>query len=126
MCSRLPASDNTGLFTGVWRGKIDDLPGVTMVISDEGGDLTGAVLFYLIRRDEGQSPRSTPGDPEPMFHMKVNRDSLEFQVSHRRAHPPRTLHDPPVTFRLALTGKDQGILIRGEDERHPFPLFRDK
>jgi hypothetical protein len=125
-CSTLSASGDNGLFTGVWRGKIDKLPGVTMVISDEGGDLTGAVLFYLIRRDNGEPPKSTPGDPEPMFHIKLSGDSLDFQVSHRRAHPPRTLHDPPVTFHLKLTGKDQAILIRGHEENNPFLVFRDK
>ena len=119
------AATNNELVTGVWRGKVDNLPGITMVISDEGGDLTGAVLFYLIRRDDGQPPRSTPGDPEPMFNMKLDGDSLSFQVSHRRAHPPRTLRDPPVSFRLKLTGKNQGILIRGNDEKNSFPVSRD-
>lgn len=119
------AASDTGLVTGVWRGKLGNLPGITMVISDEGGELTGAVLFYLIRRGEGQPPRSTPGDPEPMFNMKLDGDSLTFQVSHRRAHPPRTLHDPPVTFRLKLTGKNRGMLIRGSDEKNSFPVSRD-
>jgi hypothetical protein len=82
ICSRVSASGDNGFFTGVWRGKIDDVPGITMLISDEGGDLTGAVLFYLIRGDDGQHPRSIPGDPEPMFHMKLNGNSLDFQVSH--------------------------------------------
>lgn len=119
------ASGNNDLVTGVWRGKIDGLPGITMVISDEGGNLTGAVLFYLIRRKNGQPPWSVPGDPEPMFHLTLNGDSLDFQVSHRRAHPPRTLHDPPVSFHLKLTGKDRGILIRGNDENSPFPVSRE-
>ena len=126
LCGSLPASSGDAAFTGVWRGKIDGLPGMTMVISDEGGDLNGAVLFYLIRRDDGQPPRSSPGLPEPMFHIKSNGDVLDFQVSHRRAHPPGTLNDPPVTFHLRLTGKDQGILIRGQDENSPFQVFRDK
>jgi hypothetical protein len=52
---------------GVWRGQIDGLPGVTMTISDEAGNLSGAILFYMIRRNEGQPPQSTPGNPEPMF-----------------------------------------------------------
>lgn len=42
-------------------------------------------------------------------------------VSHRRAHPPATLHDPPVSFILKLTGTDQGILIRDNEVNNPFP-----
>jgi hypothetical protein len=32
---------------------MEGLPALTMTISDEGGELTGAILFYLIRRDDG-------------------------------------------------------------------------
>lgn len=122
-CSTLSAYDGKA-FAGVWRGKIDNFPGVTIVISDEGTELSGAVLFYLIRRDEGQPPKPTPGDPEPMFNIKLNGNFLDFQVSHRRAHPPRTIHDPPVTFHLKLTGPDQGVFIRGQEENNPFLLLR--
>jgi hypothetical protein len=70
-CISFAAGTDTAV-TGVWRGQSDGLPGVTMTISDESGDLTRAILFYMIRRNEGQPPQSTPGDPEPMFHMKFD------------------------------------------------------
>lgn len=124
--SLLFAADSNAAVTGVWRAQIEGLPGVTMTISNEGGDLTGALLFYLIRRDEGQPPRSSPGIPEPMFRMKFDGQTLDFQVSHRRAHPPRTLNDLPVSFRLKLTGPDEGVLIRGSDEKSAVRLSRDR
>lgn len=120
------AAGTSDAVTGVWRGQIDGLPGVTMTISDEAGDLSGAILFYMIRRNEGQPPQSTPGNPEPMFHMKFGGQLLDFQVSHRRAHPPRTLNDPPVTFHLKITGKDEGVLMLGNDEKNAIRVSRDK
>ncbi len=85
--------------TGVWRGEMDNLPVFVLTISDEGKELTGAILFYMIRRDnDGSNPKASPGIPEPLFNMKFDGKVLEFQVSHRRAHPPRTKNDPPVTM----------------------------
>ena len=95
---------------GVWRGQLDQMPAFTLVVTDEGGELQGAILFYLIRRDKpGEPPTVTPGIPEPIFHPIFDGKTLRFQVSHRRAHPPRTLSDPPATFQLTLTddGKAQ-------------------
>lgn len=97
---------------------MDGLPVVTLTITNETGTLSGAVLFYLHRRDEGKPVTSTPGIPEPLFNLKFEGQILTFQVSHRRAHPPRTLSDPPVTFRLKLIGADKSGLIN-ENETGP-------
>jgi hypothetical protein len=45
---------------------------------------------------------------DPQFDGKVFR----FQVSHRNAHPPRTLNDPPVNFRLTLINSKKAFLVR--------------
>ena len=104
--------DNGSKFIGVWRGQMDNLPGVDLVITDEGGQLRGAVLFYLHIRPDVHSPfSSTPGLPEPVFGLKPEGETLKFDVSHRRAHPPRTFHDPPVAFDLKLTGPDKAQLV---------------
>lgn len=119
-----PAHLGAQKLTGVWRGQFDALPGVDMVISEEGGELHGAILFYLHRRQDLNSPyTSTPGLPEPIFDMKLDANALSFQVSHRRAHPPGTLHDPPMRFRLTLTGPDQAELVN-ESEGAPAVVMK--
>jgi hypothetical protein len=110
------AADNYSAVTGVWRAQMDGLSYITMTISDEGGDLAGAILFYLIRRDEGQPPRSSPGSPEPLLNLKFDGTALDFRVSHRRAHGPETAHDPPMNFRLKITGPNEGMLVREKNE----------
>ena len=124
-CAAFAADENSAI-TGVWRAEMDGVPALVMTISDEGGELTGAILFYLIRRDEGQPIRSAPGIPEPLFNLKFDGEALEFRVSHRRAHGPRTANDPPVNFRLKLTGPNEGMLAREKDEGEGTRVSRDK
>jgi hypothetical protein len=108
-------------FNGVWSAQMDGLPAIALVITDEGGSQNGAVLFYFHQRKTGNDPwTSTAGLPEPIFNIHFNGKSLEFQVSHRRAHPPRTLSDPPASFHLTLTDANHAELVNeNEGERGP-------
>jgi hypothetical protein len=103
---------------GVWRSQMEGLPAMTLTVTDEGGSLTGAVLFYLHRREPGKAVTATPGVPEPLFHPQFDGHTLTFQVSHRRAHPPGSLQDGPVTFRLMLDGAGNAALVN-ESENDP-------
>ena len=108
-------------FVGVWRGQMEVLPAVTLNITDEGGGLSGAVLFYLIKRSSVMSEptTSTPGTPEPLINPRVEGQSLIFEVSHRRAHPPGTSSDPPVRFRLKLIDHDKAELVNETESTSP-------
>ena len=75
---------------GIWQGELDNLPAVTLNITDEAGSLQGAMLFYLIRKNEGKPPTSSPGIPEPLFNPQFDGKSLTFQLSHRQAHANTT------------------------------------
>ena len=116
LCSRTQstgshASENISRFVGVWRGQFDNLPGVDLVITNEGGGLRGAILFYLHKRADANRPyTSSAGLPEPIFNIHPDDQTLHFKVSHRRAHPPATLHDAPKDFDLKLTGPDHAQL----------------
>jgi hypothetical protein len=119
---------NEGL-VGVWQGQMDTLPAVTLTVTDEGGGLSGAVVFYLIKRSSTMSEptTSTPGAPEPLLNLKRKGSVLEFEVSHRRAHPPKTLSDPPVHFHLKLTGPDRSELVNESEASSPaLVLIREK
>ncbi|MGO9338617.1 MAG: hypothetical protein ACLPY1_14040 [Terracidiphilus sp.] len=108
---------------GVWRAQMDGLPAITLTVTDEGGSLTGAVLFYLHRREPGQPVTATPGIPEPLFHLQFDGKTLTFQVSHRRAHPPGSLQDGPVTFRLMVDGAGNAALVNESEPDPKAPAF---
>jgi len=116
--SQTPAADVKSPVVGVWRANTDGLPYITLNITDENGDLSGAVLFYLHRREPGKPITSAPGLPEPLFHPVFDGETLTFQVSHRRAHPPGSLSDAPVTFRFKLDGPNR---IHAENESDGTP-----
>ena len=59
------AADKYSAVTGVWRAQMDGLPALTMTISDEGGELTGAILFYLIVVTTGSHPAPPREAPNP-------------------------------------------------------------
>jgi len=106
------AAANNSPLEGVWRADLNGLPAIALVITNESGSLSGAVQFYFQHRDTVEQPwTSTPGLPEPLFNPKFDGKTLIFQISHRRAHPPRTLHDPPVTFRFKLISADKAELV---------------
>jgi hypothetical protein len=112
--------------TGIWRGELFGVPAATLNITDEAGPLQGAMLFYLVRRDEGKPVTSSAGVPEPLFNPKFDGKSLTFQLSHRHAHADTT-SDPPVTFRLDLTGPEEAKLVRVPQDGPPFiKMVREK
>ena len=113
-----PSDASLAPVVGVWRAQMEGLPAMTLTVTDEGGSLTGAVLFYLHRREPGQPATATPGVPEPLSHPQFDGKTLMFQVSHRRAHPPGSLQDGPVTFRLMLDGAGNAALV---NESEPDP-----
>jgi hypothetical protein len=121
-------TSGTERFVGVWRGEVGPLPAVMLNITDEGGGLSGAVLFYLIKQSNviSEPTTSTPGIPEPLFKPRLEGDTLVFEVSHRHAHPPRTLSDPPVRFRLKVIDTDKAELVNeSEKSGHGVVLIRE-
>jgi hypothetical protein len=62
---------------GVWHGSLDGLPGVTLTLADDSGEIDGAVVFYAINGD----PRCVFFiDPNLLLHPKLEGSTLSFQV----------------------------------------------
>lgn len=115
-----PPQTGNDRVTGVWRAQMDGLPAIALTVTDEGDGLSGAVLFYFHKRDNlNETWVSTPGLPEPIFNLKFDGKTIAFQVSHRRAHPPRTLSDPPVHFHLTLTGPNKAEIVNENENEGP-------
>jgi hypothetical protein len=116
-----PAVDNSPVL-GIWKAQTDSLPMMTLTVEQQNGQLIGAVLFYLIRRDPGVPMTSSAGAPEPLIDPTFDGKTLTFKVSHAHAHPG-TEHDPPAAFRFELSA-DGKIRFQGPDGQ-PVELIRD-
>ncbi len=114
------ASPGKPIVTGVWRGQMNELPVIVLVVSDEGASLSGAALFYLWKRDTVRDAfKASPGIPEPLLNPRFDGKTLKFLISHRRAHPPGSLSDPPIRFHLTLTVPDKAELVNDSEKQGP-------
>jgi hypothetical protein len=117
-----PAVDNAPVL-GVWKAQMNSLPMMTLTIEQQNGQLIGAILFYLIRRDPGAPETASAGVPEPLINPTFDGKTLAFKVSHTHAHSGSE-HTQPVAFRFDLTG--DGKLRALGPEGQPVELIRDK
>jgi hypothetical protein len=62
---------------GVWRGTLDGLPGVTLTLANDTGELGGTVVFYGIN---GESRKIVIVEPHTLLHPKLEGDTLSFQI----------------------------------------------
>jgi hypothetical protein len=62
---------------GVWHGSLDGLPGVTLTLADDSGEIGGTVVFYAIN---GESRRVFSIEPHLLLHPKLEGSTLSFQV----------------------------------------------
>jgi hypothetical protein len=99
---------------GTWRGKMYDLPAITLTVKDDGGKLSGTIVFYFLHRNTEHDPWQvdmTHATPLALIDPEFDGKTLRFRVSHKEAHPPRTLNDPPSSFQMRLTRKGHAELL---------------
>lgn len=100
---------------GVWHGEYRGLPWVTVTFTQDGGALSGAILFYLHRKTPGSAETATAGTPEPLLNPQFDGKTLTFRVSPRYADPPKTLDDPPIVMTMELVDQEHARLVNKED-----------
>ena len=100
---------------GVWHGEYRNLPWVTVTLTQDGGALSGAILFYLHRKTSGTAETATAGTPEPLLDPQFDGKTLTFRVSARHAHPPQTLNNPPIVMTMDIIDQDHARLVNKED-----------
>jgi hypothetical protein len=93
------ASINTASGIGVWQGKLEGLPGVTLTLADDAGDLGGTIVFNAV---DSPHNRIIGIDPHVLLHTHIDGNRLSFEV--KRTSDSREVH---ITVTLAEGGKAQ-------------------
>jgi len=126
--AQTPSAATNEAINGVWRGQMNGLPAITLVVTDEPGSLAGAIQFYFRQRATEKDPwTAEPRLPEPIFNPEFDGKTFLFEVSHRRAHPPQSLNDPPKHYRLTLNGLDTAEIVNLDESGSPvLTLVRSK
>jgi hypothetical protein len=97
-------------WTGVWQMTSPGKPGGTITLADDGGMLTGVIVFNVIDRKTGQ--RIAP-ETRTIVNPRVEGNSLEFQVRrilkpHLKNAPEENQPDPTDIADMILTATAEG------------------
>jgi hypothetical protein len=111
-------STDTKALLGIWQGQgaaeETGVPFVTLTLVNDGGNLSGAILLYVVHLEQGKPVASAPGIPEPILSPSFDGQTLRFQIRFRGPLPPGISSDDPVlTFRLKLTLPKKAELATG-------------
>jgi hypothetical protein len=69
---------------GVWNGTLDGIPGVTLTLADDHGQLGGTVVFNVVLKQP--EPHIGGSDAVMVSHPQLEGDTLQFQVVRSHDH----------------------------------------
>jgi hypothetical protein len=113
------------VFDGTWEGKMNDLPGVNLIVADAGGGQIGGVItFYFQTREDGGNWQVRGKSVAPMLAAHTQDKALIFEVQHHKNHGSAEF-GPDVTFRMELTGENKAMLSNiSEPSTAPVKILR--
>ena len=76
-CVTQAATDDHDHWVGVWQAKPENLPGLTLTLADDTGDLGGTVVFDIFNHHEN---RLIAHEPHTLMHPHLEGNILSFQV----------------------------------------------
>jgi hypothetical protein len=107
--ARVPAKSS---FTGIWEGKMNDLPGIDLTIDEAGGKVSGAIVFYF---QERSSSHVAGESPVPLLVPHVEGKTLTFEVQRHKCYGCAEL-GANVKFRMELTAQNEARLWNLENQ----------
>lgn len=112
---------------GTWEGKMNDLPGVDLIVADAGGgEIGGVVTFYFLTRKDGGKWQVRGKFLTPLLAAHMQDKALIFEVQHHKTHGSPEF-GPNVRFRVELTGENQAMLYNvSEPSSAPVKLLRSE
>lgn len=68
-------------WAGVWKGELNGLPSLTVVLADDGGPLGGTVVLYQVKGGfRGNTPQILTQEPHVMIGPEISGNVLTFRV----------------------------------------------
>jgi hypothetical protein len=72
------ATASHAAWIGVWQAKVEDRPGITLTLADDGRELAGTIVFEVLNREEN---RHIAHEPHTQLNANVEENVLSFQVN---------------------------------------------
>ena len=118
LLATIPARAENSQMAGVWRASMHDQPCILMNVHDNQGQLSGNIIFYLLKLENG-SWHATGSDPIPLIHPRIEGNYFVFEVVHAKKNGSTDPADRHLqTFRMGLEGNDKGLFsnaLEGQD-----------
>lgn len=118
LVAAIPAKADTQQIAGVWRATLHDQPCILINVHDSEGKLSGTIIFYLLKLENGSWHVAT-ADPIPLIHPRIEGNYFVFEVVHAKKQGSTDPADQELkTFRMELAGSNKGIFhnaIEGQD-----------
>jgi hypothetical protein len=113
------------LFDGNWQGKMNDLPGVTLIVADAGGGQIGGVITFYFQTREDDSKWQVRGKfLAPLLAAQAQGKILSFEVQHHKTHGSPEFSSN-VSFCMELAGENKAMLYNAsEPSSAPVELVR--
>jgi len=67
---------------GTWEARLHGLQAMTLAIHEDGGNLSGAAIFYLLKSDRAGWHNAGRSDPLPLINPRWDGKTLRFSISH--------------------------------------------
>ena len=114
-------------FDGTWEGKMNDLPGVDLIVADaSGGEIGGVITFYFQMRGDDGNWRVADRFVAPVLAARLEKKALLFEVQHHKIHRSPEF-GPNVHFRVELEKNNQALLYNvSEEQSEPIRLTRQE
>ena len=110
-------------FAGRWQGKLEDLPGATLTVKEGHGRLSGAIIFYRIRKD-GKGARIDGDAKCELLEVAAQDRRMTFEVKHHVSDGSPE-YGPNAKFVFELTAKNEAIL-RNVSEGLSMRMLRER
>ena len=65
---------------GVWEGKLDGQPRVTLTLAKDTGELGGTLVLNMIRKDKDGQAHVAASEPHVLLYPRLNQNTLAFEV----------------------------------------------
>jgi hypothetical protein len=77
-CVTQAAAESHENWIGVWQAKLENLPGMTLTLADDAGELGGTIVFEVFNREVN---RLIAHEPHTLMHAHLDGNVLSFQVN---------------------------------------------
>lgn len=112
-----PAAASGSPIAGTWTARLHDQPCIKLTVNDDGGKLTGKIIFYFLVLENG-SWKVRGADAVDLINPQLEGQALVFEVPHAIKHGSTDSADQEIkTFRMQLTGKNEAVFKNAADGR---------